>query len=183
MKINSLFFFVLALGIILISYSCKMSSVKLEGEKRINRPDQESWDVKITLTNEGFVRSIIQAGYLKKYQQRSFIFLEDSVNVDFFSISDKKTTNIKSNMAEINEKNNFMKAIESVVVKSDSGVTLFTDTLSWNSTKRLIYTDDSVHVITNKQDTLYGIGFESDVEMKHWKILQPSGVTNRIIYE
>jgi len=34
------------------------------------------------------------------------------------------------------------------------------------------------------QDAMYkrsrqGIGFESDVQMEHWKILRPSGVTNR----
>ena len=43
----------------------------------------------------------------------------------------------------------------------------------------MIYTDDSVMITTEKQDTLYGIGFESDVQMEHWKILRPSGVTNR----
>ena len=72
-----------------------------------------------------------------------------------------------------------MRAIQNVVVKSDSGVTLFTDTLSWDHAQGTIYTDDSVMITTEKQDTLYGIGFESDVQMEHWKILHPSGVTNR----
>ena len=31
---------------------------------------------------------------------------------------------------------------------------------------------------TEKDDTLYGSGFESDVGLNHWKILYPSGVTN-----
>ena len=30
--------------------------------------------------------------------------------------------------------------------------------------------------ITEEQDTLYGIGFESDVELDNWKILKPTGV-------
>jgi len=39
-----------------------------------------------------------------------------------------------------------------------------------------IFTDDSVKFITESQDTIYGIGFESDVELNNWKILKPTGV-------
>ena len=76
-----------------------------------------------------------------------------------------------------------MRAIQSVVVKSDNGVTLFTDTLSWDHSKQRIFTDDSVQFVKVNQDTVYGVGFESDMEMKYWKILQPSGVTDRMINE
>ena len=69
-----------------------------------------------------------------------------------------------------------MIAISDVVVVSDSGVTLFTDTLSWDNMREKIFTYDSVKFITESQDTLYGIGFESDVELNNWKILKPTGV-------
>ena len=183
MKFNLYFHWILFFGLSLIIYSCNTSSLELGGEKRINRPDQESWDVNITLTNEGIVRAIIQSGYLKKYQQKNFIFLEDSVTIDFFDNLERHTTHLTSSIAEINEKNNFMRAVKSVVITSDSGVTLYTDTLSWDPSNQLIYSEDSVQVITQKQDTLYGVGFESDIEMKYWKIIQPSGVTNRMINE
>lgn len=171
----------LTAGVIITS--CVSTPMEEHGEKRTNRPDQESWDVTITMTNEGLVRAIVQSGYLKKFQQKNFIFLEDSVTVDFFDQSEIHTTHLTSHSAEINEKSNFMRAIQSVVVKSDSGVTLFTDTLSWDHSKQRIFTDDSVQVVTDKRDTLYGVGFESDVEMKHWKILMPSGVTDRMLNE
>ena len=40
--------------------------------------------------------------------------------------------------------------------------------------------DSSVVVVRKKKkkDTLYGIGFESDIELNNWKILQPTGVFN-----
>ena len=94
-------------------------------------------------------------------------------------IRDRHTTNLISQIAEVDERTNFMTAIGNVIVVSDSGVTLYTDTLMWNSEKELIYTDDPIILTTEKNDTLYGIGFESDVSMDHWKILQPSGVTQR----
>ena len=167
----------------IIISGCLSPTQETSGEKRINRPDQESWDIIITMTNEGLVRAIVHSGYLKKNQQKNFIFLEDSVTVDFFDHSEIHTTHLTSNSAEINEKSNFMRAVQSVVVKSDSGITLFTDTLSWDHSKQRIFTDDSVRVVTEKQDTVYGVGFESDTEMRYWKILKPSGVTDRMINE
>ena len=67
-------------------------------------------------------------------------------------------------------------AIGNVVVLSDSGVTLYTDTLSWDNVKEKVFTDDRVMFITEQKDTLYGIGFESDIELNNWKILKPTGV-------
>jgi hypothetical protein len=34
-------------------------------------------------------------------------------------------------------------------------------------------------ITTFDADTLYGVGFESDSDLKNWHILAPSGVTNR----
>ena len=50
--------------------------------------------------------------------------------------------------------------------------------LKWDSKKEIIYTASPIMLTTEKNDTLYGNGFESDVGLNHWKILYPSGVTN-----
>ena len=125
------------------------------------------------------MRALVKSGHLEKFNDRQYILLDNNVNVDFFDDYEQHTTNLISQIAEVDERTNFMTAIGNVIVVSDSGVTLYTDTLMWNSEKELIYTDDPIILTTEKNDTLYGIGFESDVSMDHWKILQPSGVTQR----
>lgn len=157
--------------------ACSEPRLKEEGLKRSGLPDQESWNVTITLTDEGIRRAVVKAGHLEKYNQRQFIQLDENVVVDFFDSQEKHTSNLVSEIAQIDEKTNFMTAIDNVVVVSDSGVTLYTDTLSWDNRKELVFTDDSVMVHTEENDTLYGVGFESDVSLQYWKILQPSGVT------
>jgi len=72
-----------------------------------------------------------------------------------------------------------MRAIKNVVVLSDSGVNLYTDTLTWDPDEEMVYTEDSVMVTTEENDTLYGVGFESDARLDHWTIEQPSGVTGK----
>ena len=46
---------------------------------------------------------------------------------------------------------------------------------------KLVISNDSVQFTTLQNDTLYGIGFESDMDLTHWKIIQPTGVTGRVI--
>ncbi|MEA1880808.1 MAG: LPS export ABC transporter periplasmic protein LptC [Candidatus Marinimicrobia bacterium] len=157
--------------------SCSNRVENKNANTREGLPDQESWNVIITLTNHGIKRSVVRSGHLEKYDDRQFILLDQKVNADFFDEQENHTTNLKSMLAEVEEGNDFMRAIENVVVVSDSGVTLYTDTLVWDSKEELIYTEDNVMLTTEEGDTLYGIGFESDIELENWLIIKPSGVT------
>ena len=162
----------------LVIISCSSIENEPNMDSKVGLPDQESWDVEITLTDEGIMRALVKAGHLEKFNDRNYVFLNKNVDVDFFDEEEVHTTNLKSMIAEIDEKTNFMTAIDNVVVVSDSGATLYTDTLKWDSKKEIIYTASPIMLTTNKNDTLYGSGFESDVGLNHWKILYPSGVAN-----
>ena len=169
------------LGLLTILFLCSMSCFNRVEEKNANTreglPDQESWKVTITLTDHGTIRSIVRSGHLEKYDDKQFILLDQRVNSDFFNEEENHTTNLKSELAEVEEGNDFMRAMGNVIVVSDSGLTLYTDTLVWDSKEELIYTEDNVMLTTEKGDTLYGIGFESDIAMENWRIIKPSGVT------
>ena len=158
--------------------TCQSNELQRSGETRQGRPDAESLDAVITLTNKGAKRGVIRSGNLEKYNENEFIMLDQNVDADFFNEEEVFTTNLKSLVAEIDEEEDFLVAIGNVVVVTDSGVTLFTDTLSWDNQKEKVFTSDSVVFITEKKDTLYGIGFESDIELNNWRILQPTGVFN-----
>jgi LPS export ABC transporter protein LptC len=163
---------------LIFQFACQSNELQKSGQTRQGRPDAESWDAVITLTNKGAKRGVIRSGHLEKYNDNEFILLDQNVDADFFNEEEVFTTNLKSLIAEIDEEEDFLVAIGNVVVVTDSGVTLFTDTLSWDNQKEKVFTSDSVIFITEKKDTLYGIGFESDIELNNWKILQPTGVFN-----
>ena len=166
------------LFLLIFQFACQSNELQKSGQTRQGRPDAESWDAVITLTNKGAKRGVIRSGHLEKYNDNEFILLDQNVDADFFNEEEVFTTNLKSFVAEIDEEEDFLVAIGSVVVVTDSGVTLLTDTLSWDNQKEKVFTSDSVIFITEKKDTLYGIGFESDIELNNWKILQPTGVFN-----
>ena len=175
---NKLLIFYLIVISIIIN-CCSANVNENNDEELIDHPDHESWDVRITITNAGIKRAYIEADYLEQYNDKHFISLKNNVSIDFFDADKKHISNLYADKAEINERTNFLRAISNIMVQSDSGVTLFTDTLSWDSTKELIFTEDSVMITTENNDTLYGIGFESNVNMERWKILKPRGVTSR----
>ena len=160
----------------LFIFACNNTELNKIGETRDGLPDAESWNATITLTNKGSKRAIIKSGHLQKYQQRQYILLDQKVDADFFNEDEIYTSNLKSEIAEIDESKDFLIAMGNVVVVSDSGVSLFTDTLSWDNVEEKIFTDDRVIFITEQNDTLYGIGFKSDVELNNWEIMQPTGV-------
>ena len=157
-------------------FACNNTELNKIGETRDGLPDAESWNATITLTNKGSKRAIIKSGHLQKYQQRQYILLDQKVDADFFNEDEIYTSNLKSEIAEIDESKDFLIAMGNVVVVSDSGVTLFTDTLSWDNVEEKVFTDDRVIFITEQNDTLYGIGFKSDIELNNWEIMKPTGV-------
>ena len=146
---------------------------------RVNGPDQESWGVTIILTDEGVMRAKIKSGHLEKYNDLEFVLLDSNVTADFFDDREIHTSQLTSLRAEVNQSSNDMKAMGNVIALSDSGISLYTDTLKWNSKEEKMTTDNPIMLTTEQRDTLYGIGFESDSDLKNWKILKPSGVTNR----
>ena len=101
------------------------------------------------------------------------------VRVDFFDKKQNHVAVLNSEKAEVDQNSNNMKAIGDVIAVSESGITLYTDTLYWNAKKEKMSTMDSVMITTTEKDTLYGIGYESDSDFQNWKIIIPSGVTSR----
>tara|TARA_B100000686_G_scaffold137603_1_gene144823 strand:- start:554 stop:1087 length:534 start_codon:yes stop_codon:yes gene_type:complete len=168
------------ISFIILTIACSDKSNQAQLAKGLDYPDQESWGVTIILTDSSIERARVQSGHLEKYNQAQHILLDQIVKVDFFDKKQNHVAVLNSAKAEVDQKTNNMKAIGDVVAVSDSGITLYTDTLFWNAKKEQMNTKDSVMITTAEKDTLYGIGFESDSDLQNWKILKPSGVTDRV---
>ncbi len=158
--------------------SCTKQSLE-NMNSREGLPDQESWGVNIILTDQGIMRAKVESGHLEKYNEKEFILLNNNVKVDFYDANENHTSVLTSHEAEVDQKSNDMKAFGNVVVVSDSGITLYSETLSWKSKDEKLQTKEEIMITTIDNDTLYGIGFESDSDLKNWQIIEPSGVTGR----
>ena len=161
---------------VFFSISCSKNDFTDNFEKDIH--DQLSTNVEITLTKKGNVTAKIKSEVLKKNNQSLQLELFDDVNVDLFDENFQQKSLIKSQSAMVNEKENKIKAYGSVVVISNDGKILMTDSLTWDNNSDKIYTDANLEFITSDSDTLYGTGFKSNIDLTNWNILQPRGRIN-----
>ena len=161
---------------VFFSISCSKNDFTDNFEKDIH--DQLSTNVEITLTKKGNVTAKIKSEVLKKNNQSLQLELFDNVNVDLFDENFQQKSLIKSQSAMVNEKENKIKAYGSVVVISNDGKVLMTDSLTWDNNSDKIYTDANLEFITSDSDTLYGTGFKSNIDLTNWNILQPRGRIN-----
>lgn len=143
-------------------------------------PDQEIWQPVITLTKDGHKRALVKAGHLVKYNNQAYVNMDTDVQVDFFDSDERHMSHLTARQAQVYENSNDFIAQGNVVVVSDSGLTLYTEEVKWVHRREKIVSDTFITLVTD-QDTLYGVGFESDSDLKNWVIFKPSGVTNRTI--
>ena len=159
---------------ILFLASCSKSDTLDEISKDVH--DQLSTSVEITLTKKGNITATINSEILKKNNQSLQLELYDNVNVNLFDENFEHKSLIKSQSAIVNEKENRMNG--NVIVTSNDGKILMTDSLSWDNNSDKIYTNSNLEFITSDTDTLYGTGFESNIDLTDWNILKPRGSIN-----
>ena len=140
--------------------------------------DQLSVDVEITLTEQGNIKAIIKSKLLERNNENLELRLTDEVNVDLYDDSYQHTSLITSNYAFVSERENKINAFGDVVVAADNGQQLWTDSLLWDNKADKIFTDASLTFISGNFDTLYGTGFESNIDLTNWKITKPRGSIN-----
>ena len=84
------------------------------------------------------------------------------------------TSVLTSEGGEVNDIEQNMTAYGNVVVVSDSGVTLYTDTLYWDNENQKIKSEIPVMIIS-ENDTLYGDTFISDPSLENYEITNSHG--------
>lgn len=146
----------------------------------VEKPDLEQKSFNMIVTSAGIKTAEIKSGYMEHFISKKNYYLTDTVTADFYNKEGLHASRLTSLHAEISEIDDLFKAWGNVVVVSDSGITVITDTLYWNNKTEQIYTNDFVTIVSGL-DTLYGIGFISDKYIKNYTIRQTSGVTYRNI--
>jgi LPS export ABC transporter protein LptC len=84
------------------------------------------------------------------------------------------TSCISASYGKKYEKKELWEAKQNVVAVNEKGDSLKTELLYYDEKKGQIYSDQFVKII-QKEQIITGIGFESEIQMKKWKIIQPKG--------
>jgi LPS export ABC transporter protein LptC len=137
-------------------------------------PSQESWNSAIIFSDSARIKAILWAGYIARYSVQRYTILQDSVRVDFFDADQHHTSVLTARRGKVNDATQDFVAYDNVIVISDSGTTLRTDSLFWNNATRKVSTQAFVD-ITSPTEHIMGQGLESDQNLKNYKIFRVTG--------
>jgi LPS export ABC transporter protein LptC len=152
----------------------KIKPAALGGLSSASMPSQESWNTKVTFSDTGVVKAILKAGHLAMFDQSHTTQLDSGVHVDFFDELGRHSSVLTSRAGTVDEATNNLEAMGNVVVTSDSGTTVRTERMKWDNARQRILSDDFVRITTPKEK-LQGHGFESDQNLRNYKIFHVTG--------
>ena len=158
----------------LFIFSCGSENVNLSKIIEIDY-DNEISKPKISIYQEQHRVVYAMSDMLYKNEEEDAI-LVGNVTSDFFNESGAHISSLHSDSAIIENISNNLSAFGNVIVVSDSGYTLFSNQIYWNNQYKLVTSNDSVMFTNTFQDTMYGVGFESDIDLTRSKIFKPYGI-------
>lgn len=171
---------ILSLLIFFTVLSCyQKESDTVDSNTTMDYPDQESWDATLTITNDGRKVGVVKASHYEKFSKKNKTYISEGLQADFFNEKGQHTSVLTSDGGEVNDVKQDMVAYGHVKVVSDSGVTLYSDTLHWDNAHQKIISKIPV-MIVSKDDTLYGDTFISDPTLENYEITNSHGTGEEI---
>ena len=137
-------------------------------------PSQESWRSTVTFSDSARIKAILWAGHIAVYSAEQFTLLSDSVHVDFYNEQEQHTSLLTARRGKVNDRTEDFDAYDNVVVISDSGTILHTDSLFWTNADRRIRTDAFVDIVSPREHIM-GHGMVSDQGLKNYRIFKVTG--------
>ena len=160
-----------------LCFSCR-NRIERNDDSTQELKENEIWNPIIILSREE--TKLIRAESEKLYKNTNeMALLVGNVKIDFYNDEGDHISILYSDSARIDERNNNLYANGNVYVVSDSGYTLTTNKILWDNRYEMIVAEDSVMFTHSKGDTLYGIGFESDIDLERFKIFRPFGIARK----
>lgn len=170
--------FILVMLVMLILVGCsEIEETEISDEPVQKVPDQELYDATIRFDSDGTPRLKLKSAKIFRYEAMGLVEMEGGVEADFFR-NGKHSAVLNSDRLTILEQKDILTAMGNVVIKSDSGMTLRSEHLHYNSEIERVETDSFVTMIS-PHDSLSGYGFSSTPDLQEWTIKKPSGTTWR----
>ena len=141
-----------------------------------NLPAQESWNVTLILSESGRQQASIHAGHAAEYHEegKKRTVADKGITV---SITDRQggrqPTIMTAGRAVIHD-NQDIEAFDNVVIRSGNGTVVRTDSVIRTDADHMLRSKAFV-TIERPGETIRGNGFESDDNMKQYRIFKASG--------
>jgi len=173
-------FFLFVVGIVLLLELASCDDKFKPTQTNLNAqdsPSQESWNSKVIFSDSGNTKAILNAGHISVYTNKGYTLIDSGATVDFFRDGVKVST-LEGRKGKIDDRTKDIEIFDSVVVVNNEGSELKTQKLFWNNRTQKVSSDEFVSIKT-PNEAIEGIGFESDQNLKNYKIYKVSGTFSK----
>jgi LPS export ABC transporter protein LptC len=169
---SKIFLPVLLCSIFLCSCADKFEPPKTD-YKSGEIPNQESWNSKVIFSDSGNIKAILYANHISVYNDRGYTLIDSGATVDFYK-NGEKVSKLTGKRGKVIDATKDMEIYDDVKVENIEGNVLTTQRLFWNNKLQKVSSDVFVRIKTRKEN-IEGIGFESDDNLKNYKIFKVTG--------
>lgn len=177
---KNVIYLIISLTIIFVATSCnekKAAKPKTLDSLDLDiQPDQVALNFNIRFIDSNWTRAILIGKRGRVFSSRNETLIDGGLRLELFNKDQVLTTWLIADSARIDDNSRDMFAFGNIVVYSDSTSTrLETSFLQWSHSQQKFFSNAFVR-ITSPTEIIEGFGFESDQELKNYKIYKVSGV-------
>ncbi|MCU0330782.1 MAG: LPS export ABC transporter periplasmic protein LptC [Candidatus Kapabacteria bacterium] len=139
-------------------------------------PTHTSYAITVRFTDSSHTKARLSATVGRVWEGRQETTVQGNVVVDFYSkTSGRRIARLTADSAHIDDRTKMMRAIGNVIVVSDSSqTTLSTPSMLWDSHRERLSSTEAVRIVT-PNESIDGIGFESDQALTDYRIFKVRG--------
>lgn len=140
-------------------------------------PVQESWNSTVVFSDSGNIKAILTAGHISVYKNKMVTVIDSNAKVEFFKNGVLVST-LTGKSGIVDDKTKDIEIYDSVYVVNNEGSELKTQKLKWTNSTQKVSSDVFVQIKT-PSESVEGIGFESDQNLKNYRIFDVSGTFDK----
>lgn len=172
MKFMKYFYILFVLGLVFASCDDKFKPSRSD-LSITDSPSQESWNSTVSFSDSGITKAVLTAGHISVYTTKGYTLIDSGAKVDFFKNGEKASV-LTGKKGKVDDKTKDIEIYDSVTVVNNEGSELKTQKLLWKNKTQTVSSDEFVSIKT-PNETIEGIGFESDQNLKNYKIYKVTG--------
>ena len=159
---------------------CSVNDISQNKQDNTGFPDAVLYEAIVTYTNANLKKFDVSAPEIQRFDTNDLLMLNGGIKVNFYDSFGRHSGILTADSGEVVESKQHLLARGNVIVHSDSGYSLYSDTLFYDPTAKQIRSDGFVTII-GPADSLSGYGFQASPDLSDWEIRNSGGVTRRRI--
>lgn len=162
-----------------IIWGCTQSPELDMNKKKENFPSRRLVNAHVIFKDSGYLKIDLRSPLIEEYAMidTPYTVFPKGLEMDFYNKNPDSPGFLRANWALMNEMKGWYEGRGDVMIISEKGDTLKTQKLFWNKQKRLVFTQDTVYIISKLGDSLQANnGLEAKDDLSEYTLFNNKGI-------